>query len=153
MTALVKINSKNIKYSVKDYLKIFINNFQDLFIKFKNRKKVFFYNVKEKNNFFKQKNYTKDIIEHTDKIINNSENTKCKFLVNQDTKIYIFINLENNNNLLNTNDKTFRINQTITLKILNMFLILFNSFGLISTLILPFFFKNFVDNNVKSKSF
>jgi hypothetical protein len=153
MTALVKINSKDIKYSIKDYLKIFIDNFQNLFIKFKNRKKIIFYNIKEKNNFFKQKNYTKDIIEYNDKTINNFENTKCKFLINQNTKIYIFINLKNNNNLLNTNDKTSRINQTVSLKILNIFLISFNSFGLISTLILPFFFKNFVDNHIKSKSF
>jgi hypothetical protein len=150
MNALVKVDSKNIKYSVKDYLKILIDNFQNMFIKFKNRKKFFFYNIKEKNNFFKQKNYTKDT--HDTKIINNFENTD-KFLVDQNTKKYIFINLKNNNNLLNISNKTLGLNQTIILKVLNIFLILFNSFGLISTIILPFFFKNFVNNAIKLKPF
>jgi hypothetical protein len=152
MTALVKINSKNIKYSVKDNLKIFIDNFQNLFVKFKNRKKIFFYNIKEKNNFLKQKNYTEDNYENNNNT-NNFENTKYRFLINQKSKIYIFINLAKNNNLLNIDNKIFKLNQTPALKILNIFLIILNSFALISTIILPFFFKNFVNNSIKSKFF
>jgi hypothetical protein len=152
ITALVKINSKNIKYSVKDNLKIFIDNFQNLFVKFKNRKKIFFYNIKEKNNFLKQKNYTEDNYENNNNT-NNFENTKYRFLINQKSKIYIFINLAKNNNLLNIDNKIFKLNQTPALKILNIFLIVLNSFALISTIILPFFFKNFVNNSIKSKFF